>query len=305
MLAPYVVGLVGLILVPILLTTGIAFTQYDALNPPRWVGVANLRYMLIDEEFWNGLRASLLFLVLALPLRLLGALGTALLLYRSGRGVGLTRAAVYLPTIVPDIAYALLWLHIFNPLYGPFNSLMFLFEPLYGPLNGLLVIFTVEPLDVTRLRQVGANGWLLHPAAAQFATVIMLGWIIGEGLVLLMAALQDVPHELYESAAVDGADRWQQFMRITLPLLAPFLLLLVVRDTVWSFQSNFVAAVIVTRGEPFDATLYLPYWIYHNAMTYQRFGYAAAMTLVMFVITAAIILLQLSLARRWRSAYYD
>ena len=289
MLAPYLLGLLGLIALPVALTFSVAFTDFDALTPPRWTGLENFRRMLDDGDFWNGLRASLVFVAVAVPLRLLGALALAMLLYRRGPGVGATQAAVYLPTIVPDVAYALLWLYIFNPLFGP--------------LNGLMVLFTGS-FDLTLPGHSGPTGWLLHPTAAQAAIVLMLIWTIGEGFVLLMAALQDIPRELYDSAAIDGAGARQRFMLVTLPMLAPFLLLLAFRDTVWSFQANFVAAVIVTKGGPYYATSYLPYWIYLNAADYQRFGYAAAMMLVMFAITAAIILLQFGVSRRWRTAYY-
>ena len=289
MLAPYVFGLLALIILPVALTFSVAFTDFDALTSPRWTGLANFRRMLDDGDFWNGLRASLVFVAVAVPLRLLGALALAMLLYRRGPGVGATRAAVYLPTIVPDVAYALLWLYIFNPLFGP--------------LNGLMVLFTGS-FDLTLPGHSGPTGWLLHPTAAQAAIVLMLVWTIGEGFVLLMAALQDIPRELYDSAEIDGAGARQRFVLVTLPMLAPFLLLLAFRDTVWSFQANFVAAVIVTKGGPYYATSYLPYWIYLNAADYQRFGYAAAMMLVMFAITAAIILLQFGVSRRWRTAYY-
>jgi len=287
MLVPYLAGLALLYVVPALLAAGVAFTDFDALSPPRWIGLDNFRRMLQDDEFWNGLRASVVFVVLAVPLRVAGALGLALLLYRSCRGVTFARAAVYLPTVVPDVAYALLWLHIFNPLYGP--------------LNGLMVLFTGS-FDGTVPGSARPTGWLLDPTAAQIAVVVMLAWTIGEGFVLLMAALQDVPRELHESAAIDGAGAWQRFSLLTLPLLAPFLLLLAIRSTIWSFQANFVAAVIVTRGGPYYATSYLPYWIYLNAAEYQRFGYAAAMMLVMLVATGLIVALQVGASQRWRAA---
>jgi multiple sugar transport system permease protein len=289
MLAPYLTGLILLYLLPALLAIGVAFTDFDALSPPRWIGFGNFRRMLQDPDFWNGLRASLVFVALAVPLRVGGALGLALLLYRQAPGVTLARTAVYLPTVVPDVAYALLWLHIFNPLYGPLNGLAW-------PFTGWF--------DTTPAVRVGPTGWLLDPVAAQVAIVLMLAWTIGEGFVLLMAALQDIPRELYESAAIDGAGSWQRFTLLTLPLLAPFLLLLALRSTVWSFQANFVAAVIVTRGGPYYATSYLPYWVYLNAADYQRFGYAAAMIVVMLLITGSIIVLQVEMSRRWRAAHF-
>ena len=287
MLAPYVLGLGVLIGLPIALAGAVAFADYDALRPPRWIGLDNFRAMLDDAEFWNGVRSSLVLVGIAVPLRVLGALLAALLLYRPGRGVGLARAAVYLPSVVPDVAYVLLWLYIFNPLFGPLNFMLGLFT--YG---------------ATGRERFEPTGWLIHPMAAQIAVALMLVWVIGEGFVLLMAALQEIPRELHEAAAIDGASAADRLFQITLPLLAPFLLLLAFRDTVWSFQASFVAAVLMTKGGPYYATSYLPYWIYLNAADFQRFGYAAAMTLVMFLITGLVILLQFAVVRRWRSAYY-
>jgi len=270
-----------MVVAPIVLAAVVAFAEFDALTPPRWVGFDNFIEMARDTEFWNGLRASAFFLVLAVPLRIVGALGLALLLHARGRLIGLYRAAVFLPSVVPDVAYALLWLYIFNPLFGP--------------LNGLLDLFVDTP----------SPGWLLHQTgAAQIAVVIMLVWTIGEGFVLMLAALHDISAELFESAAIDGAGALQRFWHVTLPMLAPYLLLLAFRDTVWSFQANFVAAVVVTEGGPYYATTYLPYWIYLNAGDFQRFGYAASMTLVMFLITASVITLQFVVVRRWRAAYF-
>jgi multiple sugar transport system permease protein len=272
-----------LVVAPVVMAAVVAFADFDALSPPRWIGFDNFIEMAHDAEFWNGLRASAFFLALALPLRIVGALGLALLLQARGRVVGLCRAAVFLPSIVPDVAYALLWLYIFNPLFGP--------------LNGLLGLFLGS--------STSTPGWLLHTTgAAQVAVIIMLVWTIGEGFVLMLAALHDISPELFDAAAIDGASSMQRFWFVTLPMLTPYLLLLAFRDTVWSFQANFVVAVIVTGGGPYYATTYLPYWIYLNAADFQRFGYAAAMTLVMFSITGLVILLQFAVVRRWRSAYY-
>jgi multiple sugar transport system permease protein len=116
MLAPYLLGIGLMVLLPIGIAGAIAFTDLDALTQPRWSGLANFDRLRSDPEFWNGLRASLALIGMAVPLRLLGALATATPLHRPGRGVGATRVAVFLPTVVPDVAYALLWLYILNPL---------------------------------------------------------------------------------------------------------------------------------------------------------------------------------------------
>ncbi len=283
MLLPLLAGLLLLVILPLALVLAVAFTDYDALTPPRWTGLRNVELLLRDPEFWNGLRASLGLAAAAVPLRIAGALLLALLLQRPEPGVGAVRAAVYVPTVVPDVAYALLWLYLFNPLFGPVNDLLLLLAAPFG------------------LRPAG---WLLDPVTAQAAVVVMLAWTVGEGFVVLLAALQDIPRELHEAAALDGAGAWARFRAITLPLVVPLLLLLACRDTLFSFRASFVAAVIVTRGGPYYATAYLPFWIYTSAVDQQRYGYAAAMTLVVLALTAGLIALQFWLVRRWRAAYF-
>lgn len=290
MLGPYLLGLVGLIIVPALLAAPIAFTEFDALSPPRLVGLDNFVTMLGDEQFWNGLRTSLVLVAVAVPLRVLGALALALLLRARHRGFGFFRGATYLPTIIPNVAYALLWLYILNPLFGPLNELSHIFQaagaralPPSGALPGI---------------------WLTDPRAAQAAVILMLLFTVGEGFVLLLSSLNEIPQALYEASALDGAAGNQQLVHITLPLLAPSLLLLSLRDTIFSFQASFVAAVIITHGGPYYGTTYLPYWIYLNATEFQRFGYAAAMTWVLYAVTLAIILVQFRVTRRWRGESY-
>ena len=277
MLSPVLIGLTLLIIIPALMTVPLAFTNYDALTSPDWVGLGNIREMLSDERFFNGLRASFVYVILAVPLRLLGALTFALLMHRPGRGMTFFRGAVYAPTVVPDIAYVLLWLYIFNPLFGPLNFLL----PLFG--GG----------------DAAPAGWLLGGTSAQIAIVIALFWTLGEGFVLLMAALQDIPREMMEAAAIDGAGRWQIMTRITLPLLAPMLLLVVFRDTIHSFQANFVATVVLTDGGPYYATLVLPLLMYETAFDRFRFGEGAAIMLLVFAGVAALILLARAALGGW------
>ncbi len=279
MVAPYVFGIALLIVAPALVTFALALSEYDLLRSPRYVGLGNFRELVSDEVFRIALRNSLLFIALAVPLRLLGALGLALLLHRRYRGVGAYRTATYLPTVVPDVAYALLWLWIFNPLYGPLNLAL-------GALGG--------PMP----------HWLTDAGDAQTAVVIMSLFQIGEGFIVALATRQGLPGELYELAAIEDAKPLYVFGRVTLPLMAPTLLLLLFRDTIFSFQANFVPALIVTEGGPPPyATTYLPLFVYRNAFEYLRYGYAASAALVMFAATALIVYAQYRIIRRWRHAF--
>jgi multiple sugar transport system permease protein len=279
MLLPYLAGLALLVVVPAIFTFALAFYEYDLIRPAVFRGLDNFRELLDDEVFRISLRNSLAFALVAVPLRLVGALGLALLLHKRFRGVGIYRTGAYLPTIVPDVAFALLWLWILNPLYGPLN----LFLGLFG--------------DFT-------PAWLTNPASAQAAVVLMSLFQIGEGFVVALATRREIPQELYEMAAIEGSWHVDVFRRITLPMMAPTLLLLLSRDTVLSLQATFVPALIVTDGGPPPyATTYLPLFVYRNAFEYLRYGYAAAATLVMFLVTALIVLVQARIVRRWRRAF--
>jgi multiple sugar transport system permease protein len=278
MLLPYLFGISVLVALPAIVTFALALYEYDLIRSPRFVGLGNFDELLDDEVFRISVRNSLMFILFAVPLRLAGALAFALLLHRRFRGVGVYRTAGYLPSVVPDVAYALLWLWIFNPLYGPLNLAL---QALGGP----------------------TPRWLTDPRAAQWAVIVMSLFTIGEGFLVALATRQSLPHELYELADLEAAKPWYVFGRVTLPLMAPTLLLLLFRDTIFSFQANFVPALIVTEGGPPPyATTYLPLFVYQNAFEYLRYGYAAAATLSMFLITAAIVYVQYRIVRRWRHA---
>jgi multiple sugar transport system permease protein len=286
MLLPYAVGLAGLVVLPAAVAVGLALTEYDLIRAPRYVGLANFRELWGDEVFRTALVNSLVFAAVAVPLRLLGALGLALLLHSRFRGVGAARTSVVLPTVVPEIAYGLLWLWLLNPLYGPLNLLLTL-----GGSGGRTVFGNLPPQ------------WLTHPNDARAAIVLMSLFTIGEGFVLLLVTRQLLPGELYELAALEDATWWDVFRRVTLPLMAPVLLLLLLRDTILSFQFSFVPALVVTEGGPPPySTTYLPLFVYRTGFEYLRYGYAAAATVAMLVLTAAIVLVQWRVLARWRPA---
>lgn len=278
LLAPYVFGLMLLVFIPAVITFGLALFEYDLITSPEWTGFANFRELWGDDIFRRSIRNSLMFIAAAVPLRLLGALLLALLLHPRFRGVSAYRTAAYLPTVVPDVAFALLMLWIFNPIYGPLN---------------------------VALDAVGAPTpqWLTDPHDARWAVVLMSLFQIGEGFIVALAVRQSLPADLYELAELEGARPWYVFTRVTLPLIAPALLLLLFRDTIFSFQANFVPALLIFDGGPPPyATTYLPLFVYTNAFEYLRYGYAAAATLVMFVLTVAIVFAQWQILRRWRLA---
>jgi multiple sugar transport system permease protein len=263
-----------LIAAPATLTFALAFMRYDALSPPVWRGVRNFEEIFSSPLFWTAARNSLAFVAFAVPLRVLGALALALLLRQRHRGVAVYRAAVYLPSVIPSVAYALIWAWIFNPIYGPINMVL-----------GAIGLPT--------------PAWLARPDTALLAIAIMAAFQIGEGLVVLLAGLQDIPRDYYQSAMLDGGTRWQLFRFITLPLLAPWLLLLTLRDIILSAQSTFTPAYLMTGGGPYYATLFMPLLIYQSAFDRFRFGQGAAMMLLLFLSVGLLIALIYLVMRAW------
>jgi multiple sugar transport system permease protein len=272
---PYLLGVVILVAIPAAGTLYLAFTEYFGIEAPDFIGLDNFARMLESGRFWTALGNSSIYVLIAVPLRVVAAVGLALLLHTRSAGSSAARTAVFLPTVVPDVAYALLWLYIFNPLFGPLT-------------------LGLEAVGISSLE------WLVDPATARFSVALMSAFQIGEGFVIALAVRRSIPNHLYESAAVDGASPWFALSRVTLPLMLPVLSLLALRDVIISFQANFVPALIVTEGGPRLATFFLPLYVYREGFRYGRLGYAAAVTLTMFVITAVVVVIQYRLARRWR-----
>ncbi|HVF53417.1 MAG TPA: sugar ABC transporter permease [Actinomycetota bacterium] len=270
MAVPYFIGLLLLVGIPAIAGLQLAFTEFSGLAAPRFSGLDNFTALARDDLFWRSALNSLVYAAIAVPLRLVVAGGIALLLFRRSFGVPSARAAAYLPSVIPDAAYALLWVWLLNPIYGPIAA------------TGLW------------------SGILTDPGSTRLAIAFMGALQIGEAFVIALAARAAIPSQLYEAAAVDGARPWTALTRITLPMMAPVLALLAMRDIVLSLQLNFVPAFIVTEGGPRFATTYLPLYVYRSAFSYFKLGYASAMSVVMFVFTAAVVYVQYRLARRWR-----
>ena len=287
MLAPFVVGLLVLVAAPAVATLALSFAEYDLIRPATWIGVGNYVELLDDGIFATALVNTLVFAGIATPLRLLLALGLALLLHRRAPGVGTSRTVVMLPSAVPEIAYGLLWLWMFNPIYGPVNALLRL-----GGDHGLTVLGRTPP------------AWLTDPNSARAAIIVMSLFTIGEMFFILLVVRQSLPRDVYELAAVEDATGWDVLRRVTLLLLAPVLALLLLRDSILSLQLNFVPALVMTNGGPPPyATTYLSLFVYRNGFEYLRYGYAAAATAVMLLLTVALIVVQWRLVRRFRNRW--
>ena len=277
LLLPFLVGTIVLIVMPMVVTLLLGLTEYDLFSPPHWIGFANFQNWVNDKLFQRALYNSVWFILIAVPLRVLGALLLALFLNRDGRAFGVGRAVVYVPTIMPEVAYALVWLLILNPGFGAVNL----------ALNAL---------------GLPSVGWTLEPFPARVSVTVMWLFQLGEGFVLMLAALQLIPHELLEAAAMDGANKWQRFWKIIFPFLVPALLLLAFRDIALSFQGVFVAGMLTTQNGPYYTTYFLPHYVADEAFALFRYGYASATTSLIYVVTVLIVTGLFILVRQRRRA---
>jgi multiple sugar transport system permease protein len=273
--APFAVGALLLVVVPAALTAALAFTDAPGLATPRPNGLTNVRRLAQDPLLPLSLQASAVYLAMAVPLRLLIATGLGLLLAAPRRGGALYRASVYLPTAVPDVALALLFLWLLNPLYGPVNAVL--------GLAGL-----PQPT------------WLSTPSGALAAIVAMMLLPVGEAFLVVIAARRSIGPRLYEAAALEGCSPTSQLRRLTLPVMAPVLVLLALRDTLVALQAAFVPGYVLTDGGPDGATLLLPLYVFDVAFEFSSLGYGAMLSLLLLVLTVVLVGVQVALVRRWR-----
>lgn len=278
-LSPWLIGLMGVTAIPMLLSLYLSFTNYDILTPlseVRWVGLANYERMFTaDPAYWHAVRVTLTFALIAVPLKLTAALGVALLLNRAWRGVGLFRGLFYLPSLLGgSVALAIVWVNMFNR-DGAFNS--------------FLALFGIEGLP-----------WVNDPEWALETLMVLAIWQFGAPMVIFLAGLKQVPTELYEAAAVDGAGAWRRFRAVTLPMLSPVIFFNLVLETIHGFQ-GFTAAFVLSNGTggPVDSTLMYTLKLYISGFTDLEMGYASAMAWVFLVAIAAITVVFFSTGRFW------
>lgn len=274
LLLPYAVGISLLVIVPAAMSFALAFFRYDALGPPRFAGWLNFTLARTDALFTLSVTNSLALIILPVPLRVAGAF-VAAWLARGGRLRHLLRAAVFLPAAIPASAFALAWLWILNPLYGPLNRLL-------------------------AALSFGTPAWLADAQWARPGIALALLWLVGEGFLVCLAALYDVPRDLEDAAAVDGAGAGGILRHVLLPLLAPVLLLLVARDGVLLLQESFTLTWLLTGGGPYYATFTLPQFIYEAAFDRLDFGVASAALWALYAVTGLLLALVYAIARQWQ-----
>jgi multiple sugar transport system permease protein len=275
--SPWIVGFLGFTLLPTISSFYYSLTEFSLIKPPVWLGLANYRQLLLaDPDFRHSLANTLFMTGFGVPLQLLWGFCTALLLNLPVRGQPLFRTFYLLPSVMPVVASALLWVWILNPQIGPVNYVL---EALHLP----------------------SPNWFGDPRWTKPSLILMTLWAIGSTTVIYLAGLQGIPQELYEAASIDGAGTVRRLWHITVPLVSPITLFNLITGLIWSLQI-FTEAFIIGDGASGGAQgslLFYAVYLYSNAFSYLKMGYASAMAWILFLITLTTSLVLLRVSRRW------
>jgi multiple sugar transport system permease protein len=289
-MSPWILGFTIFFGYPLVMTAYYSFTHYDLLSSPRWIGLANYKYLFNgDQRIWPAVSNTLWLIAVAVPLNVLFAFGIGLMLSRARRGIGFFRTVFYLPALVPPVAATLGFVYLLNPGTGPVNTLL-------GHLG------LPQPL------------WFDSPTWAK-PSLVMLGiWGVGNMMIIFLAAIVDVPKHLYESAELDGAGAFQRMRWVTLPTISPVILFAVVIGVIEGMQyftQAYVASTIAagsaasateganSLGYPLDSTLFYPVLLYQQGFRYFNMGYASAMAMLLLAVAFAVTFLIVRNSRRW------
>ncbi len=271
---PWLLGFIVFTIGPIIASFGISLTDWQVGLRSNYIGLGNYAYMVAEDKlFWQSLKVTANYSVLALPPGIVLALTMALLLNQKVRGVSLFRTIYYLPAVTSGVAVAFLWMWILN------NH--------FGLLNWFLSLLGVKGV-----------GWLVETRSALPALAIMSLWGAGGLMILYLSSLQAIPTELYEAAKIDGANAFHQFLHVTIPMLTPTILFNVVVGIIGVFQT-FTVAWIMTGGGPNFATHFYVLHLYNNAFGYARMGYACALAWALFVIVLILSAAVLRSSQYW------
>jgi multiple sugar transport system permease protein len=275
-LLPWLLGLVVITIGPMLASLYLSFTNYSLIQAPKWIGVDNYVRMLGDERLHNALRVTFTYVFVSTPLQLAVALGVALLLNEGMRGLPFYRSVFYLPSMLgSSVAIAVLWRQMFE----------------------------VDGLVNQALRAIGipvTNSWIGDPSTALWTIILLHIWTFGSPMVIFLAGLRQIPGMYYEAASVDGASKWAQFRKITLPLLSPIIFFNLVLQIIGAFQA-FTPAYVVSNGTggPSDSTMFYTLYLYQQGFVQFRMGYASAMAWLLLIIIAAFTAINFYFSKHW------
>ncbi len=275
-LLPWLIGLVVITIGPMLASLYLSFTNYSLIQAPKFIGVANYTRMLTDERLHNSLRVTFTYVFVSTPLQLALALAIALLLNEGMKGLPFYRSVFYLPSMLGgSVAIAVLWRQMFE-------------------VDGLVNQF---------LRAIGipvTRSWIGDPSTALWTIILLHVWTFGSPMVIFLAGLRQIPSMYYEAASVDGASKFAQFRKITIPLLSPIIFFNLVLQIIGAFQA-FTQAYVVSNGTggPSDSTMFYTLYLYQKGFVQFQMGYAAAMAWLLLLIIGAFTALNFWLSKHW------
>jgi multiple sugar transport system permease protein len=291
LMSPWIVGFTVFFGYPLAMSAYLSFTHYDLITSPKWIGLANYRYLLFDDpQIWQAARNTLWLVAFAVPAQVLFAFGIALMLSRARQGVGFFRTVFYLPALVPPVAATLGFVYILNPATGPVNTI---------------------------LDKLGVDGplWFQSPQWSKPSLTLLGIWGVGNIMIIFLAAILDVPRHLYESAQLDGAGPLQRLRWVTLPSISPVILFAIIIGVIQALQyftqayvawniaggqaSQAGSVSTVEQGYPEGSTMMYSILIYQNGFRYFHMGYASAMAMLLLGVAFLVTLIILRNSRRW------
>jgi multiple sugar transport system permease protein len=285
-ISPWLFGLIAFYLYPIVASAYYSMTDYNVLQPPNWVGLDNYKAIFNDPLFWTGLGNTLYFVAVGIPIFTIVDIAVAILLNNNVRGQAFFRTVIFLPTLIPAVVLALLWLR--------------LLEPQAGLMNVVLSNFNIN-----------GPGWFSDPDWSKPSYILMTLWGTGNSVVIYLAGLQNVDQTLYEAADVDGASWPQKIRNITLPSLSPVILFNIILAVIFTFQFFTQVFIISTvggaggnapPGSPLNSALFYSVYLYQNAFSYLHMGYASGLAWILLVIALGLTVLILRTSAKW--VYY-
>jgi multiple sugar transport system permease protein len=275
-LIPWLIGFLGLTLGPTLASLYLSFTNFDLLQDPQVIGLANYqRIFTNDAKFWHSMHVTFMYVILAVPLKLAFALGLAMVLNRGIAGLPFYRALFYLPSLLgASVAIAVLWRQLFAK---------------DGLVNVVLGFFGFD-----------GPSWISDPSYSLYTLVLLSIWQFGSPMIIFLAGLRQIPSDVYEAASIDGANKIQQFVKITLPLLTPVIFFNGIVQTIDAFKA-FTPAFIISEGTggPIDSTLFYTLYLYQEGFAYFRMGYASALAWILLIIIACFTAFSFLTSRYW------
>ncbi len=262
-ISPWLIGFFVFTIIPIIASLYLSFTNYDILSAPTWVGLENYQDIFLkDERFWKAIQVTFFYVFVHVPIRLAFALVVAMLFRVNRPVVGFFRTVFYIPSIVGgSVAVAVMWRQLFG---------------VEGALNSILALLGIIDRGIS---------WIGDPRTAIWTLILLAVWQFGSPMLIFLAGLKQIPRSLYEAASIDGANKWKQFINITIPSLTPIIFFNFIMQTISGFMA-FTQCYVITDGGPFDSTLFYAVYLFQKTFSYYEMGYGSALAWILLLIIA-------------------